>query len=306
MSVFFVISGLLITWLMIRERDATGAFSLPNFYIRRFLRILPVFWLLILTVSVLKAAHVISIEWLDIFRAFTFTHNYPLSLSHPRNYAFWLTHTWSLSLEEQFYLVWPSLFALLPRRFSPRLAVVLTAAGPLLRILNYYFLPSLRVWSWAMFHTRVDILMAGCVSAFLLESPTWNTRIRKIPMWPALAAASFILLVAGPILTFHFTPLARANAIVNLIFPTIEAVTIAITLLVVVAGKPGMARHVLNWRVSSHIGKLSYSLYVWQQLLLPPRLGHEHFFPAVAFDCDLSGRILFVQLSRAPAPQAAQ
>ena len=47
-SIFFVISGLLITWLMIRERDATGAFSLRNFYIRRFLRILPVFWLLIL------------------------------------------------------------------------------------------------------------------------------------------------------------------------------------------------------------------------------------------------------------------
>jgi peptidoglycan/LPS O-acetylase OafA/YrhL len=54
--VFFVISGLLITWLMIRERDATGTFSLQNFYIRRFLRILPVFWLLILTVAALRAS----------------------------------------------------------------------------------------------------------------------------------------------------------------------------------------------------------------------------------------------------------
>jgi hypothetical protein len=54
--IFFVISGLLITWLMIRERDATGTFSLRDFYIRRFLRIIPAFWLLILVVTLLRAA----------------------------------------------------------------------------------------------------------------------------------------------------------------------------------------------------------------------------------------------------------
>jgi peptidoglycan/LPS O-acetylase OafA/YrhL len=170
-SIFFVISGLLITWLMIRERDATGAFSLHNFYIRRFLRILPVFWLLLLTVSVLKAAHVISIEWLDIFRAFTFTHNYPLSWSHSPQYAYWLTHTWSLSLEEQFYLVWPSLFAFLRPRHAARLAVTLALAGPVLQIVNYYALPSMRGVVGTAFQTRIDILMAGCAAAFLLESP---------------------------------------------------------------------------------------------------------------------------------------
>lgn len=120
------------------------------------------------------------------------------------------------------------------------------------------------------FQTRIDILMAGCAAAFLLESPAWNARIRKIPVWPTLAATSIFLLVVDPILSSHFALHSRANAIIRLIFPTIEALTIALTLLVVVAGKAGMARHVLNWRISSHIGKLSYSLYVWQQLLLPP------------------------------------
>ncbi len=133
-----MISGLLITWLMIRERDATGTFSLRNFYIRRFLRILPVFWLLILTVTALKVAHVISIEWLDIFRALTFTHNYPISLAHPRYYSFWLVHTWSLSLEEQFYLLWPGLFALLPRKASPRFAVILALSGSILWAINFF------------------------------------------------------------------------------------------------------------------------------------------------------------------------
>jgi peptidoglycan/LPS O-acetylase OafA/YrhL len=269
-SVFFVISGLLITWLMIRERDATGAFSLRNFYIRRFLRILPVFWLLILTVSVLKITHVISIEWLDILRALTFTHNYPLSMHRPDNYAFWLTHTWSLSLEEQFYLVWPGLFAILRPRHAARLAAILALSGSLLRILNYYLIPSFRGLVGTAFHTRVDILMVGCTSAFLLESPVWNARIKKIPALSVLAATSFFLLVADPFFTNHFAFHSRANAIARLILPTFEAFAIALTLLVVVAGKPGMAFRALNWRVSSHIGKLSYSMYIWQQLFLAP------------------------------------
>jgi len=268
-SVFFVISGLLITWLMIRERDATGAFSLRYFYIRRFLRILPVFWLLILTVSVLKITHVISIEWLDIVRALTFTHNYPLSMHRPDNYAFWLTHTWSLSLEEQFYLVWPSLFAFLRPKHAARLAAALAIAGPVLRIVNYYAFPSLRGLAGIAFQTRIDILMAGCASAFLLESPAWRARIRKIPVWPTLTATSLFLFFADPFFTNHFAFHSRADAIVRLIFPTFEALAIAFTLLVVVAGKPGLAYRALNWRVSTHIGKLSYSLYIWQQLFLP-------------------------------------
>jgi peptidoglycan/LPS O-acetylase OafA/YrhL len=269
-SVFFVISGLLITWLMIRERDATGTFSLRNFYIRRFLRILPVFWLLLLTVTALKVTHVISIEWLDIMRALTFTHNYPLSIRYPRNYAFWLAHTWSLSLEEQFYLVWPGLFAILRPRHAARLAVILAFSGSLLRIANYYLLPSFRGLVGTAFHTRIDILMVGCASAFLLESPAWKARIKKIPVWPVLAATSFFLLVADPFFTNHFGFHSRANAIARLIIPTFEAFAIALTLLVVVAGRTGTAFRVLNWRASTHIGKLSYSMYIWQQLFLAP------------------------------------
>jgi peptidoglycan/LPS O-acetylase OafA/YrhL len=269
-SVFFVISGLLITWLMIRERDATGAFSLRNFYIRRFLRILPVFWLLLLAVTALKVSHVISIEWLDILRALTFTHNYPLHMHRPGNYSFWLTHTWSLSLEEQFYLVWPGLFAILRPKHAARLAVILAFSGSLLRIANYYLLPSLRGVVGTAFQTRIDILMAGCASAFLLESPAWRARIKKIPVWPALAATSFFLLVADPFFMNHFGLHSRANAIASLIIPTFEALGIALTLLVVVAGRPGTAFRLLNWRASSHIGKLSYSMYIWQQLFLAP------------------------------------
>ncbi len=270
-SIFFVISGLLITWIMIRERDATGALSLRNFYIRRFLRILPVFWLLIIVVSALKMAHAISIDWLDILRALTFTHNYPLSIYRPDQYAYWLTHTWSLSLEEQFYLVWPSLFAFLRPRHAARLAAALALAGPVLRVLDYFALPSMRGTAGTAFQTRIDILMVGCAAAFLLESPAWRARIRRIPARPALTATTLFLLVADPVLTNHFAYHSPVNMAVRLSFPTLEAFAIALTLLVVVAGKPGLAFRALNWKASAHIGKLSYSVYIWQQLFLAPR-----------------------------------
>lgn len=263
--VFFVISGLLITWLMLRERDATGAFSLRNFYIRRFLRILPVFWLFLLTVSILKSAHVISIEWLDIFRAFTFTYNY-IHFSH----SWWVGHCWSLSLEEQFYLVWPSLFALLPRKVSPRVAVFLALSAPLIRIVNYFAFPSLRGLSPDGFEARIDILMVGCASAFLLDSAAWRDRIRKIPVWPTLAITSTFLLIVEPILEQHFVPHTTPAVVINLVFPTLQAVAIALSVLAVVGGKPGVPFRLLNSRIPTHIGKLSYSIYIWQQLFLVP------------------------------------
>jgi peptidoglycan/LPS O-acetylase OafA/YrhL len=269
--IFFVISGLLITWLMIREREATGAFSLRSFYIRRFIRILPVFWLLIIVVSALKVSHVISIGGLDIVRALTFTHDYPPSLSHPGNYAWWLGHTWSLSLEEQFYLLWPALFLLVPRRWIPRLAVTLAFSGPILRILLYHFLfPSMRNWDYYGFESHFDLLMAGCASAFLLDSPVWRSRIRRIPVWPTLAVASAFLLIVVPPISTHLPPHSRPLAIVNIVTPTFDGVMIALILLVLTAGEQGLVIRMLNSRIATHVGKLSYSLYIWQQLLLPP------------------------------------
>lgn len=270
-SIFFVISGLLITWLMLRERDATGEFSLRNFYIRRFLRILPVFWLLIATVTALKMAHAISIGWPDIARALTFTHNYPLSLVPPKDYSYWLMHTWSLSLEEQFYLIWPSLFAILQRKHAARLAALLAVSGSPLYLLNHHFFPSLREVHATAFHTRVDILMAGCAAAFLLDSPKYRARIRKIPVWQTLAASSFFLFFLDPLLANRFPNHSLANGIVRMTFPSLEAWTIALALLVLVAGTPGVVFQAVNARVSRHIGKLSYSIYIWQQLFLAPR-----------------------------------
>lgn len=270
--IFFVISGLLITWLMIREREATGNFSLRDFYIRRFLRIIPAFWLLILVVTLLRAAGQITISWADIARSFTFTHDYPLSLVHPLEspYAWWLGHTWSLSVEEQFYLIWPALFAFLPSRYSPRLALIIVFCGPFLRIANYYFFPALRGYEGDLFHTRIDILMAGCASAYLLESPVWSSWVKKVPVWPVVAVTGAFLFVVEPALSSHLTFHSHVQAVFGTVLPTVETLAVVVTLLALVAGRPGVIPRFLNLAFVRHIGRLSYGLYLWQQLFLGP------------------------------------
>ena len=269
-STFFVISGLLITWLLIKERDATGSVSLSNFYIRRALRILPVYYLLILTVSILKELGYISIGWLDIFSALSFTHNYYTHLVPNGAQVWWLGHTWSLCIEEQFYLVWPSLFVFLPRRFSPRLAVALAFAGPLLRLMNYYFLPTFRGAENDVFQTRIDILMVGCAAAFLLNSPRWRVRIHAIPVWPTLILTTLFLCALEPVLSsLSVNHLLLVN-LLRLTMPTVEGLVIAASLLVLIAGKHGGAFWIFNYPVMNHFGRLSYSLYIWQQLFLAP------------------------------------
>jgi peptidoglycan/LPS O-acetylase OafA/YrhL len=96
--IFFVISGFLITGLLLNERERTGTISLPDFYVRRAYRILPAAYVFMLAMI---AAHWHALSWSSIFAALTYSSNY----LHEKNWV--LGHLWSLSVEEQFYLLWP-------------------------------------------------------------------------------------------------------------------------------------------------------------------------------------------------------
>ena len=107
--IFFVISGYLITTLLLREREKTGTISLKSFYIRRAFRILPPLYLYILFLAVLGATgHLPGMNRRELITALTLTRNY---VPHVSLWA--MEHFWSLCIEEQFYLLWPTVLVLL-------------------------------------------------------------------------------------------------------------------------------------------------------------------------------------------------
>ena len=118
-SVFFVISGFLITSLLLKEWDATGTIGLKHFYLRRAFRIFPPFYLYLVILLVLVLAGVFHTSLRAFFFAAIYCMDYYLG---PGSGFVGLQHIWSLSVEEQFYLLWPAALLLLGKRKAVYLA----------------------------------------------------------------------------------------------------------------------------------------------------------------------------------------
>jgi peptidoglycan/LPS O-acetylase OafA/YrhL len=128
-DVFFTLSGFLITTLLLREFRTYGGISLKNFYMRRFLRLMPALWLTV--AFVLAACFLLGVHaaWplRDAAIALTYTTNWarvygmvsPVTLHSGWIVDSPLAHTWSLAVEEQYYLLWAPIIVFICRRFSP-------------------------------------------------------------------------------------------------------------------------------------------------------------------------------------------
>jgi len=163
--VFFVLSGFLITTLLLNELEATGRISIKGFYERRIARIFPAFYTYLLTILILMLSHHIDVRWGDLANAATYTWNYSWLWYPPGRVAGEVLGLfWTLSLEEQFYLVWPACLILLGRRWAERLVIACVIFLPFVRIACYFLFPSTRGQLMMMFHTGSDQLLwgAGC------------------------------------------------------------------------------------------------------------------------------------------------
>jgi len=134
---FYVLSGFLITRVLLKDHECASGFGdyLKRFYIRRFLRVFPIYYayLLVLTVAMMFAPGLRAVRE-QLPYAYLYVYNFCHLRAH---YAptRTLDHLWSLSVEEQFYLIWPFVIALVPRRAIQPLLLALAACGPLWRAL---------------------------------------------------------------------------------------------------------------------------------------------------------------------------
>ena len=237
-SIFFVISGFLITKLLLEEEDRSGALSLRDFYVRRAFRILPACYAFLAALLILKQVGLVTVSPLGWLSAAFFARNYAL----PVERADWYTaHCWSLSVEEQFYLLWPLILRVAGRRKATWIASLLIAAGPFSRAITYEILPSARTDIIYLTHTRVDTLMFGCLTALLWHSVCFRRIVQRafLLRFPLLLAIG-VLVASAPLTT------AYGGRYLFTVGYTLEGLSIVALLLWVVEHPLGLMGRMFN------------------------------------------------------------
>jgi peptidoglycan/LPS O-acetylase OafA/YrhL len=266
-EIFFVLSGFLITKLLLNEYNKYGQIDIKKFYIKRILRIFPVLYLYIGVIYLLKVLGVIIIKSGIFAIAIFYLFNYrPLFQIDYSSGEWYLMHLWSLSMEEQFYLLWPFLILVFSFNRMTKVVIILLLLFPFFRLANYIFLPECRGLMNYMFHTAGDCILYGCLGALLLNyHMEYVKRFFKIIdtfKLPIIFVGYLFFLV--PMLHHYWLP-TKSGFITHILDPFC-----IICLIVWLIESDKKCWLLFNNKYIMMLGVYSYSIYIWQQLFLTP------------------------------------
>jgi len=262
-DLFLALSGFLITSILLKEQATTGAIRLGRFWIRRILRLFPA---VIVMVAVVGIAWPIvqrdgdSSFWLAAIGALTYTANLLVSFGGLHLGA--LDPTWSLALEEQFYLIWPlALIAVFALKLRPRTTVailaVLAVASFAIGALLFESRPDGGTpLSYYRPDARAGAILLGCAAAFIFSTDRGRRTIERFSWVGWVGLAGVLALVA---FMPHDWP--HQHAVFAVLLPL---AAIFSTLFVAgLAGRTPILTPVLSWAPLVWVGNISYSLYLW-------------------------------------------
>ena len=254
-DIFYVISGYLITGLILRELDSTGRLNLSAFYQRRIKRLLPT------SVFVLFATALVAWFVLPVITRNTLGRDLFAAAAYISNYLFawWqndyqnlnatpspFIHYWSLAVEEQFYLIWPMLMILLAKYGRRAIILGISLITFFSLALSIYQTQTSPIWAFYSLPTRAWELGIGALLLFI------PPHLFKNQIWPWLGISSIL------IASFRFDE--------NTAFPGFNATLPVLATAVLIATIP-VWPSIFNWlsnnRISQWLGKISYPLYLW-------------------------------------------
>ena len=243
-DLFFVISGYLITGILLRAFDSDDAF-LARFYWRRTTRIWPAYYACIAATVLLLPTAADNALWASVFAGNFWTS--ASGLDGP------LAHLWSLAVEEQFYLLWPLALLVTPLRYRTWLFVGLLVAAPLIRAGL-----ALAGWEFAAYTllpARMDALMGGALLADFQHrrGAASLARLRR-PAW-SFAPVAFCIFAGSAMVSAHDSVLYAVLAF--------EAWAFYACILVIVLTQAGWLARALSWRPLVYVGRISYGLYLF-------------------------------------------
>lgn len=266
---FFVLSGFLITQLLFRARDraCSGQSRARNelgiFFIRRALRLWPVYFLTLLVTALVNIEHGRAmLAWNALFVG-----NYFILFENQWPGLF--SHLWTLAVEQQFYVIWPVLVLFGPPRSLPGIFILLAAIGPCFRIIEVIFAVGGLHVANILLPECVDFFAWGAAVALLAEQPPNITaRLERLGMTFSVMAA------LGLLCGFHLGCSQNAALANAALAGTLTSMAAAGVLLHCLSGRDSTFRRFLRWPPFVYLGTISYGIYLLHNFAhwLGPRL----------------------------------
>ncbi len=255
-DLFFILSGYLIGGILIDNKNSPNYFK--TFYTRRFFRIFPLYYLflaMMILLSFLLNSNINSLYYreISIFSYLTYTQNIVSFFTHSP-----IGITWSLAIEEQFYLFLPFIIYFFDRKKLPYVFLIFITISIILRSFFYY------PYSLDQLFYRMDSLLMGSICAFYLKEDRWFELINKhykffiIAFWGILA--TIIGLILTDIVLIHCIQNNLLFLLLNLLYSTL--------LIIVILNKSNVLSKILRNRLMVSIGQVSYGIYLYHLIVL--------------------------------------
>jgi peptidoglycan/LPS O-acetylase OafA/YrhL len=275
-DMFFALSGFLITTLLVNEHQSTGTLALVKFYGRRARRLLPALFLLLVLVAAYAARFaepdtVAAIRG-DSLATLTYVSNWHFILSDQGYFVHFgapspLLHTWSLAIEEQFYLVWPMVVLIVLKRYQRRALALVAALGALASV----------ALTWGLFlagesvnrlyygtDTRAQAVMVGACLGALGPLEGWFS---GRPGWTGAATARRVItgvgLLGGAVCIWAIHAVSGTDTVLYHGGFALMALATTAVIAVVIARPEGLEARLLSVAVLGYLGRISYGLYLY-------------------------------------------
>lgn len=254
-DIFFFISGYLLTYLLVVEKQNYGKVNIPNFYIRRGLRIWPLYFFLIAIAPFL-------VNWLGekqpvYWPTIALINNFETIWTQEWIYPF--AHFWSICIEEHFYLFWPLIVAFIPVRKLPFAITLLIGFSWGYKIYTYLFLSS--NWYQLYLHTfsRMDVILLGALLAVFYIRKPFSFKLH----WISTLMISLIL-----ILLLSFDDMSNYENMLNGVTRRFVYMIMMGLIMLDLLFNPRYTFNSLVFRPLRYLGKVSYGIYMYGNILV--------------------------------------
>lgn len=259
--IFFVISGFLITALLLKEKISTGTVSLKRFYLRRFLRIVPAAYLYLAAIGLLNYFYGLEISLVAILAGALFVRNF--TFMGEGNW--FVNHYWSLSVEEQFYLIFPSILKWNLKRYKVLILLfIITVIFVRFMLVAKWLTGNTIIYLMDFFDKGLDGILIGSLFAILVYQGMipWRFFHRFRPWINVM-----LVLLIPAVCNNNFNNYVF-YAIPSLLVNTVLYALVGLLIINNITYSTGLIFRFLNSRIMIGIGLISYSLYIWQQLFM--------------------------------------